>query len=123
MAIPPQPDPACPYPHHGDGPWPCCQIYAENFPANRDMQVQEFEVEPLPGWTAQHGDASAIPLEVCPICGGEFRQEELHLHTRITHGYELAVDPVNRTPHPYSPTEGHVDGIRTEEPSSGPSAG
>lgn len=96
-AIPPIPDPYCPGPHYGEGPWPCCQIYAENLPSNESQD----DVEILPGWTAQQGNRQAVPLEICSSCGEEFPQNEIHLHTRVTHGYELVITPENRTPHPY----------------------
>lgn len=108
MAIPPLPAPDCPYPHLGDGPWPCCQIYAENFPSNTDEQLGEPE-KPLPGWTVQQGNAHVEPMVVCPFCDQEYRAGDIHLHTRVTHGYELAVTPENRKPHPYGKDPIHYE--------------
>src|SRR5688572_4951920 len=95
-----QPDPDCPERHYGEGPWPCCQIYAENLPSNALDQLGE-PPEPLPGWTVQQGNAQAGVLEICPFCEAEFPPHEIHLHTRVTHGYELVITPENRKPHPY----------------------
>lgn len=98
-----QPAPWCPYPHRGEGPWECCRIKAEDLPSNRDMQVQQFEIEPLPGWTAQQGNAHAEPMIVCAFCDGQYRLGEIHLHTREVHGYELVITPEDRKPHRYQP--------------------
>jgi hypothetical protein len=101
------PDPNCPWPHLGVGPWDCCRVVADNLPSNRFEALGEAE-EPLPGWTVQTGNARAEPKIICPFCDDEYTVDEIHLHTRVSHGYELAISPDNRVPHPYSANEGRV---------------
>jgi len=93
------PAPWCPYPHLGEGPWECCRVKAEELPSNRFMQIRTQLVEELPGWTVQQGNAQAVPREICPECEAEFTQDEIHLHTREVHGYELVIEPHDRVPH------------------------
>jgi hypothetical protein len=105
----PTPDPLCPYPHLGEGPWECCQIFAENFPTNQGLQAGAPEDDVLPGWTAQAGNLApnVEPRVICPVCEAEYTIDEIHDHTRIAHHIELAVTADNRDPHPYKNEQDH----------------